>query len=185
MTHSSTELLIDYWQSRIFGPGAPTRASIDPTDFPTVLPQVFMLGRRGPGDYIFRLAGGLVGDLHRLDLRGVAFSELWAENARIPLQTALEGVRHRVAPVRIVAEAQAGPHTLGLNMVVLPLSNASGEVDRYLGLYEPTAPLSTLRGMPAYRLKLITLGATTIVHETPPAEEPHLRLAAVGGRRVG
>jgi hypothetical protein len=185
MSHSSTELLIDYWQSRISGPGAPTRASIDPSDFPKLLPQVFMLGRRGPGDYVFRLAGGFVGDLHQLDLRGVAFSKLWTETARIPLQTALEGARHRVAPVRIVAEAQGGPNTLGLNMVVLPLANASGEVDRYLGLYEPMAPVSTLRGIPAYRLQLITLGAMTIVNESVATEEPRLRLASVGGRRVG
>ena len=185
MTHSSTELLIDYWQSRISGPRAPTRASIDPSGFPTLLSQVFMLGRRGPGDYIFRLAGALVRDLHALDLRGVGFSDLWAETARIPLQTALEGARHRVAPVRIVAEAQCGPHVLGLNIVVLPLANASGDVDRYLGLYEPTAPLSTLRGIPAYRLQLITLGAKSLANAGTAAEEPRLRLASVGGLRIG
>ena len=184
MSHSSTELLIDYWQRRIFDGHAPTRASIDPTDFPTILPQVFMLGRRSPGDYIFRLAGGLVGDLHRLDLRGVGFTDLWAQNARIPIQTALEGARHRIGPVRVVAEAQAGPNVMGLNIVLLPLSNPSGEVDRFLGMYEPTTPLSRLGGLPANRLQLVALGAKTM----PPqesVEEPRIRLAAVGGLRVG
>ena len=53
------------------GEQAPRRASVDPMDFPQLLPQVFMLGRKAPGDYVFRLAGGFVTELHGLDLRGV------------------------------------------------------------------------------------------------------------------
>ncbi len=185
MTHSSTELLIDYWQSRIFGGMAPARADIDPTHFPTLLPQVFMLGRRGPGDYIFRLAGGFVGDLHGMDLRGAAFTHLWTQAARLPIQTALEGARRRVHPVRLVAEAQAGANILGLNIVLLPLRSANGEVDRFLGLYEPTAPASVLGGLPIYRLQLLTIGATTLVRNGQQQETPRIRLAAVGGTRVG
>ena len=60
MAHSSTELLIDYWRQRILSGRAPARASINPMDFPTLLPQVFMLGRKAPGDYGFRLVGGFV-----------------------------------------------------------------------------------------------------------------------------
>lgn len=184
MTHSSTELLIDYWQSRISGAAAPTRASIDPTDFPTLLPQVFMLGRRGPGDYIFRLAGGMVTDLHRMDLRGVAFTHLWAQNARLPIQTALEHARRDGAPVRMIAEAQAGPNVLGFNMALLPLANASGEIDRFLGIYEPTGPLSELGGLPIYRLQLVTLGGNKVVQDNAPEQTPHIRLAAIGGTRL-
>jgi hypothetical protein len=185
MSHSSTELLIDYWQSRIFGDRAPARASIDPTDFPSLLPQVFILGRRGPADYVFRLAGGMILDLHRMDLRGAAFTHLWEQGARLPLQTALEHARRRVEPVRLTAEAQAGPHALGLNMALMPLSNAGGEIDRFLGVYEPTAPLSHLGGLPIYRLRLVTLGGNAVLPGVaPPPEAPHLRLAAIGGARV-
>ncbi len=185
MTHSSTELLIDYWQSRISEAAAPTRASIDPTHFPTLLPQVFILGRRGPGDYIFRLAGGMLTDLHRMDLRGAAFTHLWAQNARLPIQTALEQARRDVAPVRLIAEAQAGPNVLGFNMALLPLANASGEIDRFLGVYEPTGPLSELGGLPIYRLQLVTLGGNKVVQGEHQDPAPHLRLAVVGGTRVG
>jgi hypothetical protein len=185
MSHSSTELLIDYWQSRLIDGKAPPRASIDPTHFPNLLPQVFILGRRGPADYVFRLAGGLVLDLHKMDLRGAAFTHLWVQNARLPLQTALEQARKRVAPVRLTAEGQAGPYALPLNMALLPLSNPGGEIDRFLGIYEPTAPLSELGGQPIYRLNLVTLGGNVIVPGGSVFEAPHLRLAAVSGSRVG
>ena len=99
MAHSSTELLIDYWQARFSGGQAPTRASINPVDFPTLLPQVFILGRHAPGEYSFRLVGGLVGDLHGRDLRGVGFASLWAQSARLTLQTEMERIRRRPAPI--------------------------------------------------------------------------------------
>ena len=66
MSHSNTELLIDYWQSRVFDGNAPTRASINPADFPTLLPQLFILGRRGPGDFGVRLAGGMLREDYRI-----------------------------------------------------------------------------------------------------------------------
>lgn len=179
MAHSSTELLIDYWQSRVLSGEAPARASINPVDFPTLLPQVFILGRRAPGESSFRLVGGLVGELHGRDLRGVGFSSLWAQSARLPLQTEMERIRRRPAATRIAARMEAGLHTLDLEIALMPLANPAGEVDRFLGIYEPRQPLTRLRGQKADRLQLLSLGGVA------EPEPPHLRLAAVGGRRVG
>ena len=178
MAHSSTELLIDYWQARVCDGQAPTRASIDPMDFPTLLPQVFILGRHAPGEYSFRLVGGLVGDLHGRDLRGVGFASLWAQRARLPLQTEMERMRRRPAAARIAARVEASVHTLDLEIALMPLANAEGEVDRFLGAYEPRQPVARLRGQKADRLQLLSLTGGEI-------DQPHIRLAAVGGQRVG
>jgi hypothetical protein len=86
--------------------------------------------------------------------------------------------------VRLLAEAQAGPNVLPINMVLLPLANADGEIDRFLGVYEPTAPTSELGGLPIYRLQLVTLGGNAIIQGQAP-EAPHIRLAVVDGARVG
>ena len=179
MAHSSTEVLIDYWQARMSDGQAPSRASINPVDFPTLLPQVFILGRKGPGEYGFRLVGGLVGDLHGRDLRDVGFSSLWAQSARLPLQTEMERLRRRPAASRIAARMEAGVHTLDLEIALMPLANAAGEVDRFLGIYQPRQPVARLRGQNADRLQLLSLGGGGDV------EAPHIRLAAVGGRRIG
>lgn len=183
MTHSSTELLIDYWQGRSVNGQAPARAAIDPTDFPTLLPQVFMLGRRGPADYVFRLAGGLIRDLHRMDLRGAAFTHLWQQDARLPLQMALEEARRTVSPLRLTARAHAGPNTLGVNMALMPLSNPEGQVDRFLGVYEPLDPIREIAGEPIHRLQLVALGANTIMPGSANANGP--RLTVVGGLKAG
>ena len=66
MFHSNTELLIDYWRAQKGLRRAPVRASINPGEFASLLPQVFILGRVRPGSYAFRLIGGLVEDDHRL-----------------------------------------------------------------------------------------------------------------------
>lgn len=179
MAHSSTELLIDYWQARMSGGQAPARASINPVDFPTLLPQVFILGRHAPGDYRFRLVGGLLGDLHGRDLRGVDFSSLWAQRARLPLQTEMERLRRRPAALRLAVRMEAGAQTLDLEIAVMPLANADGEVDRFLGIYQPRQPVARLRGQNADRLQLLSL--TGAVEAEP---QPHLRLAAVAGRRI-
>jgi len=180
MTQPSIENLVNYWQARRNGDAAPARSSIDPMDFPQLLPQVFMLGRRGPGDYVFRLVGGFVAEIHGLDLRGVDFTALWAQNARLPIKTALEGARHRVAPIHITCDVQAGQLTLPMAMVMLPLTNSDGVVDRYLGLYQPTAAVARMRGQAADRLALVTLN-----HQSAEeAGEPRIRLVAVAGQRV-
>ena len=181
MAHSSTELLIDYWQARLSDGRAPTRASINPVDFPTLLPQVFILGRHAPGDYRFRLVGGLVGDLHGRDLRGVGFSTLWAQRARLPLQTGLERLRRQPAALRLAVRMEAGAQTLDLEIALMPLSNAEGEVDRFLRIYQPRPPVARLRGQTADRLQLLSIAGDVGEPET----KPRIRLAAVAGRRVG
>lgn len=180
MAHSSTELLIDYWQARLRDGQAPTRASINPVDFPTLLPQVFILGRHAPGDYRFRLVGGLVGELHGRDLRAVGFSTLWAQNARLPLQTEMERIRRRPSASRLAVRMEAGAQTLDLEIALMPLTNAKGEVDRYLGIYQPRQAVARLRGQTADRLQLLTIAGGVEAES-----QSHLRLAAIGGRQVG
>ena len=181
MAHSSTELLIDYWQARLSDGRAPARASINPVDFPTLLPQVFILGRHAPGDYRFRLVGGLVGDLHGRDLRGVGFSSLWAQRARLPLQTGLERLRRQPAALRLAVCMEAGGQTLDLEIALMPLANAQGEVDRFLGIYQPRQPVARLRGQTADRLQLLSIAGDAGEAEA----KPRIRLAAVAGHRVG
>jgi hypothetical protein len=180
MAHSSTQTLIDYWQARRLGQSAPSRASIDPMDFPRLLPQVFIVGRKAPGEYVFRLVGGFIAELHGYDLRGHDFTTLWAQNARTPLKSALEFARRQAEPVHVVADVQAGVQTLPMEITFLPLTNAEDVVDRFMGFYQPTAPVARLRGQTADRLALITLGGQL----PDDADQPRIRLVAVAGQRV-
>jgi hypothetical protein len=179
MSHSNTEFLIDYWQKRSFGPNPAARSTIDPADFPTLLPQVFILGRHSAGLYGFRLSGGLLRDLHGRDLRGADFTALWTDEARIALRPALEDARLHAEPLRLKARAVAEGYSADLEITLMPLSNDAGAIDRMLGLYQPVTPLARLRGRVVEKLVLLTADAE------PKAERGFVRLAAVGGQRVG
>lgn len=178
--HSNTERLLDYWRERKVDRHGPPRASINPADLTGLLPQTFILGRMAPGEYLFRLIGGLPADLHRRDLRGVDFLSLWAAADRQRLGEAMETARRTAEPLVLVASGRADHGAqVRLEILLTPLRAEQNPLDRLLGLYQPLTPLAHLRGQAVGELELTHFGAAK------PAESfPHIRLASVDGRRV-
>ena len=180
MFHSNTEQLIDYWRARKRGRLSPARAAIEPADFTELLSQVFILGRRAAGQHLFRLAGGLVTDLHRRDLRQQDFLALWAPADRPRLATAMETARRTAEPMVAIAEARAGQDlTARLEILLAPLMADGSAPDRLLGLYQPISPLAALKAQPVMELGIIRLAGSDHAETFP-----RLRLAAIDGRRI-
>jgi hypothetical protein len=181
MFHLNTEQLIEYWRARRGAEPMPRRSSIDPSEIQSLLPQLFMLGREGPGRYIFRLAGEFVAELHDGPLRGADFMTLWRPDDRISLQMALEAVRRRGEPLVAISQARtADGATMGLEIAMAPLTGPDGEPDRFIGLYQPITPVAALKDQ-----TLACLAVRSI--ETPDSDEdafPRLRLAAMHGARI-
>jgi hypothetical protein len=179
MAHPNTERLTEYWRARAGHRPAPTRADIDPMSFVDILPQTLIVGRREAGDLPFRLVGGLIAQLHRRDLRGVNLLSLFAAGDRAALRLATEQIHRRPEPLtiegQIRAEGVGGP--VGLEMVLLPLVGATGEIDRFLGLYQPLGMTARLMGRTVTELKVSNLSRSG-------EEGPRLRLAALDGRRI-
>lgn len=179
MFHPSTQQLIDYWRERRGSYELPPRSAVDPTDFPDLLPQVFMLGRERAGVYPIRLAGGFVTNLHGRGLRHDNMLTLWTPFDRAPLTATLERCRTRPAPFVVKGEIRAedaGP--VPMEVLFAPLSTAAGGVDRFLGLYQPTAMLHRLKGRAANAL------AIRSIEGQDHLEAPRLRLAALNGRQI-
>jgi hypothetical protein len=140
-----------------------------------------MLGRKGSGQYHFRLAGGFVADLHGRDLRDEDLMRLWSAEDRTQLQLALELARRKPDPIVVTAEARTElGAVLELEIMLTPLAAPSGEVDRVMGFYQPTSPVAMLMGQP---IKVLSLKSIRTVG-VQGAVLPHLRLAAVDGRRI-
>ena len=178
MLHSNTERLIDYWRERKREGLSPLRSAIEPGELSGVLPQIFILGRTDPGRFIFRLAGGLVSDLHGRDLRQISILALWAEPDRPRLAAALEACRRSAEPVVVVAEARSSRGAAPIEIAFAPLVAETAPVDRIIGLYQPLESIAPLQGYPAeLRLRHI---ATAAERGAPPA----IRLVAEGGRRI-
>ena len=140
-----------------------------------------MLERQGPGRYRFRLAGGLIADLHDRDLRQADFLDLWRLNDRTSLQMALEAVRRRGEPLVVtgMAHTRTGP-AMQVEITLAPLIGPSGETDRFIGLYQPTSPAAELKGH--------TVAGLSVREMTTPDSDsealPRLRLAAMHGARI-
>jgi hypothetical protein len=180
MRHSNTELLIDYWRARKVRGQSPLRSSIDPAEIADILPQIFILGRTSPGHYVFRLAGGLLRDLHARDLRRLDFNDLWSPADRSSLGQALEASRRTAEPLLITASARTEEGLAArLQLTLAPLRAGVLPPDRMLGLYQPLSPLAQLRDQPVRDLRLISFDADG---DAPAL--PRLRLAALDGRRI-
>jgi len=178
MVHPNTERLTEYWRGKAGGYPAPTRAAIDPMEFVELLPQTIIVGRRDAGDLPFRLIGGLVADLHDRDLRGANLLGLWAPHNRAAIRLALEQIRRRPEPLVVTAEMIAeGVAPLGLEVLLAPLVGPSGEIDRFLGLYQPLGLTARLMRRPVTELRLKHLSRSG-------EEGPRLRLAALDGRQI-
>ncbi|MBV9508885.1 MAG: PAS domain-containing protein [Caulobacteraceae bacterium] len=186
MFHSNTEQLIDYWRDRRGSGSVAPRSSIDPTDFAHLLPQVFMLGRKGAGQYHFRLAGGFIAELHGRDLRGENFTRIWRDQDRTSLQLALESARRSAHPLVVETEgpcesADAERSTIKLEIMLTPLAGPDGGVDRMMGFYQPTSPVAYLRGG---AVQFLAARAIRGHGGEGRAFTPHLKLASVDGRSL-
>jgi len=106
---------------------------------------------------------------------------LWAPEDRTQLQLSLEMARRKPDPIVLVAQARTELGALlDLEIMLTPLAGPSGEIDRVMGFYQPTSAVAMLLGQPIQMLSLKTV--RTIGVQGPAI--PHLRLAAVDGRRI-
>ncbi|MDG2522627.1 PAS domain-containing protein [Caulobacter segnis] len=181
MFHPGTQKLIDCWTTARVDSTAPSRRDIDPANFAKLLPQVFILGRHGPGLYPFRLAGGFLNSVHGGGLNGKNGLRLWSVADRPKIQAALESIRRVAEPVVITTELTAeGMPAASMEVLLAPMAGPDGEVDRYLGLYQPTAPLQRNND------EVVEAMVMHSIHWADPAvaASPALRLATLDGRRI-
>lgn len=180
MSHSNTARMLGYWEGRKGQAGCPQRSSIDPAAFSEVVTQTFVLGR-DRGAFPFRLAGALVEDLHGAPLFGLDFAALWAPADRPRLRNAVEAA---VGRRRSLIASAYGRNLSGaearLEILLAPLAGRQGQIDRLLGLYQPTSPLFRLREQ---RIERLFLQEIAFADGGEPLPAP-LRLAALGGRII-
>lgn len=181
MFHANTARLIQEWQARRTGRALPARTDISPVQFGALLPQLFILGQEDDGAEVFRLAGGLLADLHGRELRGADFFALWSRPERGLVRAALEKARNTASPVVIAARAiSEDGGEIGLEITLAPLTGAAGAADRTIGLYQPTSTVARLMGR---TINVLGWRNATFA-DAPAARASHLKLVVLDGRRV-
>ena len=131
----------------------------------------------------FRLAGGLLEDLHGRSLRNESFLKLWAPEGRAAVRDAAAACLTGRDPAILYAEGvTADGRRAGFELMFAPLIGPDGQIDRLLGHYQPISALAQLNREPISELfhKLTVYAGEDV---TQP-KTGHLRLAAVDGRRI-
>lgn len=194
MPHSSTVAFLDYWRGLPSDGGrAPAREHFDPARLRQMMPQMIMLSTLDPR-YRFRLSGGFLTALHGRELTDTFLLDRFAAPGDETAALALGLACRQEHPVLLnVSASWRGQSllppeddalfrndTLEAEIVLCPLRNPSGQVDRLVGLYQLLSPMpSLLRGrMGPYTL----LGSRLQVLK--PRARAHLQLIAVEGRRI-
>jgi hypothetical protein len=190
MFHANTRKVIEDWNARRGARRVPARADISPGAVSDFQPQLFIHGRSEDGAEPFRLAGGLLADLHACELRGIDFLSLWLGADREAAREALEAARRSGTPVVLDASGwSAAGDEARLEIVLAPLMGPSGDMDRVLGLYQPTSSVRRLLGA---RIEALTLNEVRLAELGPlqafapplSRDRSHLRLVVANGVRL-
>ncbi len=145
MRHKTTQSLFDYWNDVRANRTAPRRYEIHPSRIPGILPDTFLLERRGSEAFHYRLAGTRICDAFGRELRGANFLDGWQHEDRRALIRHLTVVTEQCAAE--IIHFEAGPDlksTISFEIVMLPLIHTGDAVDRVLGSFCALEPADWL-----------------------------------------
>lgn len=196
MPHSSTVSFLSYWRGLQDSPDrAPPRERFDPVRLKSLVPQMLMISCVDPA-YHFRLSGGFLVAFHGFELRGASFTGLFRAPFARPLETALRMGQIHQQPLVLKLSApwlsrdaiRAGEdiplshsETVSFEILLCPMQNQEGEVDRFVGIYQTLTPMPA---NPHGVIGLYTLDSARIFEHHRLVRAAHLRLVAADGRRI-
>ncbi len=136
MQHKTSQILFSYWDDLRAGRRAPGRIEIDPARIAPILPETMMLEVTAPGSYRFRIAGTRICESLGMELRGINFLALWSPQDQRTLDRTLYAITlHGHATWFQVASTTSHGDAVTSELILLPLSNADGEITRFMGAW--------------------------------------------------
>ena len=134
MKHQTSRTLYSYWNEVRGNRIAPRRYEIEPARLAGILPEAFILERADPATYRFRLAGTKLCEHFGAEFRGVNFLDGWEDSDRLSLSRILTKVADKGAVGLLEMEActESG-RAVHFEAVIVPLSQTSTTIDRFLG----------------------------------------------------
>jgi hypothetical protein len=183
MKHASTRELFDYWNTRRGARPAPERSEIEPGAVRSVLADTFMLSFDPRSGHPFRIAGTRVCAAFGRELKGMAFTDIWASASRDPIRALLATVATETVAVVAGASGRSPEGAaLDLELLVLPLAHRNAASARMLGALVPTQVPYWLGSQTLGRLALGTI--RYLGPQTAPCAAPRLAPTLPSNARV-
>lgn len=143
--------VIKYWEGLRAARAVPARTEIDPRAIQDALSYAFIVERSRPGVVRVRLSGTHLNELMGMEVRGMPVRAFFELSDRKRLMELVESVF--VGPCHLdldlVSDGQ-GRSVLDGRMILLPLSDATGEVNRALGAFVTDGQI----GLPPRRFRI-------------------------------
>jgi hypothetical protein len=134
MKNTTSNTLFQYWDEVRANRPAPHRFEIEPAQIASILPETFILERADEHTYQFRLAGTRICQNFGRELRGSNLLEGWSVQDRITLERQLSAITKQSAVGEFTIEASdIHQRPVSFEMLVLPLAQYNGRIDRLLG----------------------------------------------------
>lgn len=193
MRHPNTRAIAEYWDSLRDGRDAPARDDLSPAELSSLLGHVFILQRVDAQHAVFRLAGTELCALYQREFREHNFLSLWRGADRLHMTALLAAAAIAPGPGVVLTAAETiDGRKVKAEIFIAPLAGKTGEVDRYLGLFQPLSGADELGGRPLIRQHLVAIyppnaNAVAIARKLSPLKaepqavapgRPHLRLVA-------
>lgn len=180
MKNKTSQKLYSYWNDVRAGRIAPKRLEMDPTSIAPILRNVFILERRQPTSYHFRLAGTRLCAYLGGELRGRSFTTLWRQRDHEALTSVLYSITENAwgGTIQLTGYARDN-RSAQLEMLLLPLMRQNGTLDRVVGTMAPQTNPYWLGMWPLLRLEI---DETEIIYPDGEAMDTH---AAIAGRSPG
>ena len=180
-----------YWTSLRDGGDVPLRTRIDPRGISNILPYAFMIERISPSVASIRLAGQHLRTAIGSEPRGLPFGLFFAPESRSSVATTLNAVLDTpsIAELELLRTKGLAKGAVAARMILLPLRNPAGTIDRALGVFVPDESSRSWQGQYSLhdlKLRPVFGPARTPVDrlaslaasrdKTKPQTRPHLRL---------
>ena len=126
--------LFEHWSALRQGVDVPNRSEIDPRVFPDALENTFIFERIAKNDFRTRLAGMNLCDMMGMEVRGQSAASFMQHAERYRIENVLEHVLSRpaIGEITLTGQDLTGKE-VDVNMILLPLRNDMGEVNRVIG----------------------------------------------------
>ncbi len=135
-SHSSHIAEVEgYWHALRGRRAVPRRAEVDPRGIERALERTFILEQVAPGVGRLRIAGSHLTDLMGMEVRGMPLTALFVPSARDALSVCLDQLCRTPSTMllSLVSAQAAGQQKLTARMLLLPLRNEDGVINRVMG----------------------------------------------------
>lgn len=124
-----------YWEGLRPDAALPARSAVDPRGIEDALEYTFILECVAPGVARFRLSGMHLNDLMGMEVRGMPITAMFTPEARQSVSTVISAAcaAPQVSQLVLKAERSIGRPALEARMLLAPLTDDFGEVNRILG----------------------------------------------------